>query len=157
MTKPTTKKSTRKTTVLTPKQLHFCRCQANGMTQADSYRESYNAKNMTNESIYQEACRLAKNPKIKSRVDYLIAQKEAALIRSSVGLKAKVLDKLEEFMEQATTSDGNKIRATELLGKSIGLFKDVVEDNREIQRTPEELTALLQAKLERLQSDKTTH
>lgn len=145
-----------KTKVLTPKQLHFCRCIANGMTQADSYRESYNASNMNQQTIYEEASRLAKRPDIATRVKTLISQKEQALVRSTVGLKSKVLDRLEEFSRTATNQDGNRIRATELLGKSIGLFKDVIIDDKTDIKTAEELTTILQAKLEKLQS-KTTH
>ena len=105
---------------------------------------------MTKKTINELACRLDANVKIKTRIDYLIGQKEAALIRSSVGLKTKVLSKLESFMDSATTADGNKIRAAELLGKSVGLFKDVIEDNRDKPRSTDELTAILEAKLAKL-------
>lgn len=151
-----TSKTKKKANSLTPKQLHFVRCIAQGMTQADSYREAYNSKNMSNQNIYEEASRLMANPKISTRVATLIASKEAAITRSTVGLRKKVLDKLEDFMDSADKEDGNKIRAAELLGKSIGLFKEVIEDNRDKQRTPEELTAILEAKLLKLQ-DTTKH
>lgn len=123
---------------------------------SDSYREAYNAVNMTKKTINEAGSRLDGNSMVKARISYLIGQKEAALIRSAVGLKAKVLAKLEEFMETADKEDGNKIRATELLGKSIGLFREVIEDGTRVDRTAEELTAVLEAKLLELGS-KTKH
>ena len=147
MSSTTRKDANNKSTDLTPYQLHFCRCLANGMNLSDSYRESYSQKNMSKKTINEAASRLNTNSKIQARVDYLISQKEQALIRSTVSLKTKVLAKLDEFMDTATTQDGNKIRAAELLGKSIGLFKDVIEDGSNVNRSPEELREILEAKL----------
>jgi hypothetical protein len=112
----------------------------------DSYKEAYNTSNMTNKSINEAACRLDKDDKITSRIDALIALKEQAMVRSAMSTRAKVLKKLEDFMDNAVPSDSMKIRATELLGKSIGLFKDVIEDNKQV-RTPEELKLILAEKL----------
>ena len=149
-TTPINKRTKPKT--LTPKQLHYCRCRASGSNMTNSYKEAYSTSKMTNKTINEAASRLDSESMITARIDQLIALKEAALIRSSVGLRSKVLDRLEEFMDSADNQDGNKIRAAELLGKSIGLFKEVIEDNRDVQQTPEQLTAVLQEKLEALQS-----
>lgn len=50
-------------------------------------------------------------------------------------------------MTTATPSDGQKIRAAELLGKSIGLFKDVTvtDDNRSADELQSDLLARLEA------------
>ena len=141
---------------LTTKQLLFCRCLANGMIKVDSYKEAYSTKNMKTQTIYEEGSRLSKNPVVSARVDHLISMKEQALTRSAVSLKSKVLAKLEAFMDSATTADGNKIRAAELLGKSVGLFKEVIEDNRDLSKTPEQLSALLEEKLLALESEYNT-
>ena len=140
-------------TKLTEKQLTYCRNRANGMTMIDSYKNAFNPKKATKRSIYTMASRLDKKVEIQSRIDHLNNQKDKALVRSAVSLREKVLKKLEDFMDNATTSDGNKIRAAELLGKSIGLFKDVIEDNRNDGKSAEELTELLHQKLKELQSN----
>lgn len=142
--------------VLTPKKLHFCRCVVHGMSLTDAYRESYSTKNMMRKTIAESASRLNKEPLVTARIEQLISLKEQALTRSTIGLKSKVLDKLVSLMEVGTPQDSSKIRAAELLGKTLGLFKEVIEDNRETNQTPEQLTALLQAKLEQLGS-KTSH
>ena len=134
-------------TKLTPRQLHFARCVASGMSHTDAYIESYTTENSTKKTVYENASRLANNPKVKARIEYIIGLKEQAIVRSSVQIKTKVLRKLEEFMDNATPNDSAKIRAAELLGKSIGLFKDVIDDSRNADKSPEELTAILEQKL----------
>ena len=52
-------------------------------------------------------------------------------------------------MRTATPADSAKIRAAELLGKSVGLFKDVVESKR--QRSPEEIKKELDRRLSMLE------
>lgn len=142
---------------LTPKQLHFARCIASGMSQIEAYSEAYNVKDTTKKSTtYPNASRLMANSNIKARVEYLIRQKEQALIRSQVDTRTKVLKKLEEFMDSAQPSDSVKLKATELLGKSIGLFKDVVESNTTDNMKPEDIEAELKAKLEVLLSEQNT-
>ena len=143
--------------VMTPKKLHFCRCVAQNMSLTDSYIEAYNTNNMARSTINEAASRLNSQPLVIARIEQLISLKEQALTRSTVGLREKVLNKLISLMETSTPQDSSKIRAAELLGKSLGLFKEVIEDNREkLPESPEQLTALLQEKLEELQS-KTSH
>jgi hypothetical protein len=149
--KPTNPKGINGTQKLTEKMLHYCRCRANNMNMSDSYRESYSASNMSKKTINEAASRLDGNSMVSARVNLLISQKEQALVRSSVSLRQKVLTKLESFMDSATTADTAKIRAAELLGKSIGLFKDVIEDGTKTERSVEELTASLESKLASLE------
>lgn len=137
---------------LTPKQLHYCRCRASGTNMTDSYKEAYSTSNMSSKTINEAACRLDKDSRITARIEYLIHLKEQALIRSSTSLKQKVLLKLEHFMDNATTADTAKLRAAELLGKSVGLFKDVIEDNRDKDLSSDELTKLLEDKIKTLLS-----
>jgi phage terminase small subunit len=55
--------------MLTPKQEKFAQCVAEGMTQADAYRASYNCKPETKpESIINKASELMRNGYISSRV-----------------------------------------------------------------------------------------
>jgi hypothetical protein len=136
--------------ILTPKQKHYARCVASGMSQSDAYREAYDVGETTKPStVHEKASLLMAQDKIRARVDTLVAVREKALIRSTVDTRTKVLHQLEQFMESATPQDSVKLRATELLGKSIGLFKDVVEtpsnDNRSSEELKEELRALIES------------
>jgi hypothetical protein len=80
---------------LTPKQAHFARCVAQGMTQADAYREAYDPKQATTAaSIHTLASRLMGQVEIRSRVDALIKARERAVVASALTDRDKVLSKL---------------------------------------------------------------
>ena len=107
---------------LTSKQQHFCRAVASGCTMSDAYREAYSAGRMKPATINREAHTLMAIPKITTRVAALQRAKDRALVVSAVSDREKVLTALRDFMVNADT-DNAKIRATELLGRTVGLFK----------------------------------
>lgn len=57
--------------MLTDKQEQFCRNIIEGMSQADAYRQAYPNIKMSDKTIQENACRLAKNPKVRARVKEL--------------------------------------------------------------------------------------
>ena len=135
-----------RTTGLTPKQRHFCRSVVSGCTMSDAYRQAYNTGNMKPATVNREAHTLMADPKIATRVESLQKAKDRAVVASAISDRERVLDKLRHFMEHAEPSDGAKIRAAELVGKSIGLFKDVTVTEEPV-RTVEELREKLERKL----------
>lgn len=137
---------------LTPKQLHFARCVASGMSQAQAYREAYDCKpDALKETQQQAASRLMSNPMVRARVDYLIRQKEAGIAASALSDRERVLSKLRHMLDNAEPSDGNKLRAAELLGKSVGLFREVVETQQ--STSADDLIGELEAMIESIGSD----
>ena len=57
---------------LTPKQERFCQCIADGMSQADAYRNAFDVKPTTKpETVQESASRLMKDPKVSARVQVL--------------------------------------------------------------------------------------
>jgi hypothetical protein len=135
-----------RTNDLTPKQQHFCQAVVSGCTMSDAYREAYNTANMKPATVNREAHALMTDPKITTRVQRLQGQKDRAVVASSLSDREKVLNKLRYFMDHALPSDSAKIRAAELLGKSIGLFKDVTVTEKPA-RTAEELQEELDRRL----------
>jgi len=132
---------------LTPKMLHFTRCVASGMTQADAYREAYEPSDSTTAaSIHTLASRLMGRVEIRSRVDSLIAARERAVAASAVTDRDKVLSKLRGWMDNAEPADTAKLRAAELLGKAAGLFTTEVNVTTR-DRDASEVAAELQSKL----------
>ena len=132
---------------LTAKQLHFCRCVASGMAQAEAYREAYDVTAEGKPASHREnASRLMARDDIRSRVNALIAQRERSILASSVSDRERVLSKLRQWTDSAEAGDSNKIRAAELLGKSVGLFRDVVETSD--SKSSDELLAELEAMIE---------
>ena len=136
---------------LTPKMLHFCRCVAAGMGQAESYRESHAVTATGKSATHREAAsRLMARDDIRARVDALVKQRERSLLASALSDKTRVLSRLRDWMD-GSDSTSNQLRAAELLGKSVGLFKDVVETTD--SRSSDELLAELDAMLEQTEPD----
>ena len=137
---------------LTAKQMHFARCVASGMPQAEAYREAYDVTAEGKTATHREAAsRLMARADIRARVDALIAQRERSILASSLSDRERVLSKLRQWTDSAQPTDGNKIRAAELLGKSVGLFRDVIETSE--SRSSEELLAELEAMIESVADD----
>ena len=95
-----------------------------------------------------EASKLVANPKIAISIQKAIERKESSLIASSLRTKNYVIDQLYKE-SQSSESDASRVRALELLGRSVALFSDVVEtkearDTSDIEQDIEErLTRLL--------------
>ncbi len=137
---------------LTAKQLHFCRCVAAGMGQAEAYRESHSVTATGKSATHREAAsRLMARADIRARVDALVRQRERSVLASALSDRERVLSKLRHWLDHAESGDSNRIRSAELLGKSVGLFKDVVETTD--SRSSEELLAELDAMLEQTEPD----
>ncbi len=132
---------------LTPKMLHFARCVAGGMTQADAYREAYDPSDSTTAaSIHTLASRLMGKVEIRSRVDTLIAARERAVAASAVSDRERVLGQLRDWMDSAEPTDSNRLRAAELLGRASGLFATEVNVNTR-ERDATEVAAELEQRL----------
>ena len=95
-----------------------------------------------------EASKLVANPKIAISIQKAIERKESSLIASSLRTKNYVIDQLYKE-SQSSESDASRVRALELLGRSVALFSDVVEtkearDTSDIEQDIEErLTRLI--------------
>jgi Asp/Glu/hydantoin racemase len=115
---------------------------------SDAYREAYNTGNMKPASVNREAHALMADPKITARVRRLQQQKDRAVVAASLSDRERVLDKLRAMLD--TTEGGPiqtaQLRAAELLGKSIGLFKDVTVTEEPV-RTAEEIREEIQRRL----------
>lgn len=136
---------------LTDKQRQFAQGIAQGLSQADAYRKAYGTKAKP-QRVAEMASRLASKPKVKAIVEQLLRAKEVQITRSQLSDKDRVLEKLRHLLDHGTKDDMPKLRAAELLGKSVGLFKDVVETGPTDNLSSEQLEAMLQERLSALLS-----
>jgi len=149
---------------LTAKQRHFAMAlgSGSGMTLSDAYREAYDCEKMSGAAIRNEASKLAANPDITVMVSRLRDNNERSAQASQVNDKQKVLDLLRKLMDEAEPNDTNRLRAAQLLGQTIGLFKDVIEtssndrDSTEVASEIERRLAALQAPAKPTIDDTTT-
>ncbi len=137
---------------LTNKQRAFADYVAAGKNLSDSYRAAYNVNTMRPAGINTNASKLMTHTEIIRRVEQLRAANERVNLACNLSDRENVLTKLRAFAETATPADSMKIRATELLGKTVGLFKDVIETT--VSRTSEEIQADLAKLLQQVDDSK---
>jgi hypothetical protein len=135
---------------LTAKQEAFAIAIFNGANFSDAYREAYDAENMQPASIHRQAYELATNSKVTARLDQLHREREQQRRMQSLSRSDLVLKQLTDLALSSEVQDGARVRALELLGKSVALFTDRVETEDKTDRTADEIERDLAYKLRRL-------
>ena len=130
---------------LTVKQLVFADAVAYGSDQTSAFCEAYNAEGMKPSTIWSEASRLRRHPKVAARIDQLKAEAEISAAEKREGVREFVLHELTEMACEASTPSA-RLKALELLGKSVGLFSDRVEVSAP-ERSIEELEAAIKQRI----------
>ena len=129
--------------MLTAKQEQFCRNIINGMSQADAYRNAYDAENMADGSIYREASLLVRDPNVSQRINELREQMAKSTIMSAQerleflteiikGLKGEVTVQVvdgETVEVELPTSLKNKLSAIDIMNKMQGEYVTKLEGN----------------------------
>ena len=94
-----------------------------------------------------EASKLVANPKIALSIQRAIERKETSLTASALRTRNYVIESLYKESKESD-SDSTRVRALELLGKSVALFTDVTEERK--SRDTDEIEQDIEAKLEQL-------
>ena len=147
--KPTYLKVVGKEQPLTGKQEAFAKLVAGGAVLSDAYRECYSADTMKDSTVWSEACRLAQNPKVSARIKDIQADMEADRRTIERRREEWVLKRLSEEADQADNAS-SRIRALELVGKTVGMFTDRIELADTAERSASEIEKELKARLDRL-------
>ena len=94
-----------------------------------------------------EASKLVANPKITISIQRAMERKEQSAVASSIRTRNYVIDQLYRESKEAD-SDATRVRALELLGKSVSLFSDVVETKE--ARTSDEVERDIEERIQAL-------
>ena len=116
---------------LTAKQRKFAENLADGMSQADAYRNAYDASEMQGDTIRSKASLMAQRDDIRAAVDALMGERMRLIETRGVSDREKVVTLLRKFAEDEARPDHVRLRAVELWGKTCGAFVEVIEDRRE--------------------------
>ena len=123
-----------------------------GMSNTQAYRIAYKPnKNATNESIHEMSCRVFANVKVQSRIRDIQHEIVKDQRMRTIRREEYVLQRLTEEAEFADNAN-SRIRALELLGKTVSLFNDKTETNIKMPRSSEEIKEDLKLKLQKLLS-----
>ena len=132
--------------MLTAKQENFVELLTQGISQTSAYKGAYDTQNMSNKTVWEEASRLRRHPKVSTRIFEIEKEKEARRRLQAVSREERVLNELESI----AFGDGpvtGKLKAMELLGKHIGFFNQ--KKYLEVERKPEEILEEIEKILER--------
>ena len=130
--------------MLTAKQTKFINEVSEGSSQSSAYRKAYDTSRMTPKTVWEESSRLRKHPKVSARIVELEAEKEARQRVQALSREDRILNELEDIAFGSTNAMA-RLRALELLGKTVGLFKP--KEVREQTRTAEEMKSSIELKL----------
>ena len=138
---------------LTEKQEAFCQLVAKGKMLAEAYREAGYMPNGSDKTRWEAASRLMSgNSKVIARVKALQADMEQDRRTIERRREEWVLKRLTEEADNAET-DGARIRAIELVGRTIGLFTDRIEQADDTERSASDIEADLRKRLDRRLGD----
>ena len=130
---------------LTQKQYRYCEARAAGMTKIDAYRHAYQTDALDH-TIHGMAAEVESNPAIPETINRMaLARKPETTLVPKVN-KNFVLEGITNIAIKETAKDNVRLRAYELLGKAVGLFKDEAPAPDK-PRTIEEIDAELRARL----------
>ncbi len=117
----------------------------------EAYAKVYDVELTKNGNIPKwvevEASRLVANPKIALSIQKAIQRKEQSSVATSLRTRNYVIEQLYRESKEAD-SDASRVRALELLGKSVSLFSDVVETKE--ARTSDEVERDIEERIEAL-------
>ena len=130
--------------MLTAKQENFVELLTQGSSQSSAYKGAYDTQNMSDKSVWEEASRLRRHPKVSTRILELEKENEDRQRLQAVSREERVLNELEAI----AFGDGpvaGKLKAMELLGKHIGFFTPKKEI--EVEKTSKEILNEIYKKL----------
>ena len=115
--------------MLTAKQDKFCLNMATGMTQIDAYKNSFDAENMSDNSISREASLLMNNPKITQRIEELRKDMYKDTIMTTIQKKEFLTNMI---LKDAQANRTDKLKAIDILNKMDGEYITKIEANVEL-------------------------
>jgi len=109
--------------MLTPKQELFVQNLVKGMSQREAYKNSYNAENMKDEVIDNNASTLFKNNEISIRYKELIKEADDKAIMTAKERKIW----LTKMIDSPNASNTDRLKALDLLNKMGGEYIEKVQ------------------------------
>ena len=150
-------KVVKKPTDLTPKQRAFVEGIVKGKlgSHIEVYMSVYDVARTKTGGIpkhaYVDCSRLISHPKVSLAISNGLQRRDDSLVASSHRTRAYVIEQLYKESKESD-SDASRVRALELLGKSVSLFSDVVETKE--SRSSDLIESEIESRLVELLKDK---
>ena len=109
--------------MLTAKQERFALNIVNGMSQADAYRDAYPGIKMTDKTVWERASVLAKNNKVKARIEELRDE----LAKPSIMTAQERLEWLTTVVKDDEQVIDVRLKASDQMNKMQGAYVQRIE------------------------------
>lgn len=129
----------------TTKMKLFASAIADGLSPAEAYRKVYDCANSTNATVMANANRLLNDSRITLLLEPVFQAKREMVINDELATRRFIMQELFEHAKN-TERVSDKLRALEMMGKSIGMFNDT-GDKDENDLDVEKLKSELKAKM----------
>ena len=114
---------------------------------ADVYDVTLTKQGKIPKWVEVEASRLMANPKVSLSITKGLERREVSSVASTTRTRSYVLEQLMRESKEAD-SDSTRVRALELLGKTVNLFSDTLEIKE--SRTSDDIESEIEQKIEQL-------
>lgn len=115
---------------MTSSMMEFAKGLIEGKTQLEAYRQAYPNGNATERTLKTAAWKLAQDPRVQKMLQEHWGQTVEALTDDAVAVKRYVIKSLLELSKEAK-QEGSKLKALELMGKTVGMFKQAPQEDEE--------------------------
>lgn len=107
---------------MTSSMMEFAKGLIEGKTQLEAYKEAYPNAKANDRVLKTNAWKLAQDVRIQKMMQEHWGQTVEALTEDAVAVKRYVIKNLLELSKEAK-QEGSKLKALELMGKTVGMFK----------------------------------
>ena len=115
---------------MTSSMMEFAKGLIEGKTQLEAYQNAYPNAKANDRTIKTAAWKLAQDIRIQRMLQEHWGQTVEALTDDAVAVKRYVIKSLVEMSKDAK-QEGSKLKALELMGKTVGLFKQTPQEDEE--------------------------
>lgn len=139
---------------LTLKQETFAIAVARGATLTAAYRKAYDCSNMADDTVWNNASRLADDSRVAARVSEEGRMIEKEKPHDPEQARRKIINVIDEIMSDPDTSTAMRLKAAELYGKvrGVGLYSEHIEMS-DTNTDPLAAYQKLRAKMDELETD----
>lgn len=133
----------------TTKMKLFASAIADGLSPAEAYRKVYDCANSTNATVMANANRLLNDSRITLLLEPVFQAKREMVINDELATRRFIMQELFEHAKN-TERVSDKLRALEMMGKSIGMFNetgDKDENDLDVEKLKSELKAKMASML----------
>jgi len=115
---------------MTSAMMEFAKRLIEGKTQLEAYQSAYPNAKANERTLKTAAWKLTQDPRIQRMLQEHWGQTVEALTDDAIAVKRYVIKSLLELSKEAK-QEGSKLKALELMGKSVGMFKQAPQEDEE--------------------------